>query len=234
MSDIETIDGTRTVYKLTASDRTTCGGTRWLLGVWRESPGEGDLCTDGWLHCYSHPLLAALLDPVNGNFGNYAKLWEAEAGGRSLDDHGRKLGVERLRIVREMDLPVVPAEARVRWAILCAMEVYTDEAWMRWADAWLSGEDRSGADAAAAAAAADAAASDAAAAAADAAAAAAAADAARAAASDAAAADAAAAARAAAAAADAAAAHAAAWAVSHIDLVALAERAIREEAGDGE
>ena len=36
-----------------------------------------DLCTDAWIHAYEHPLLAVLLNPIHGNFKN-PRLFEGD------------------------------------------------------------------------------------------------------------------------------------------------------------
>ena len=135
----------KTVYKLTSTTLTTHGGYQWIVGEWRETPGTGDLCSAGWLHWYADPLLAVLLDPIHGNLGPTARLWEAEADGECRDDCGIKGGSIRLRLVRELPLPVVTTEQRVKFGILCAQAVVGNHcpAWSAWADRWLSGEDRS-------------------------------------------------------------------------------------------
>jgi hypothetical protein len=154
------------------------------------------------------------------------------------DDLGLKGGSTKLRITQEIQYVAPTKEQCVKFAILCASAVCRDKSFIKWANNWLSGKDRScgAADKAYSAAHADAAdayyAADAAAA--DAAARAAAAYAAAAAAADAAAAnaysDAAAAANAysAAAAANAAyyAAADAARAGIKLDLVAIAKMAM--------
>ena len=140
------------VYKLTSATLTTHGGYRWAPGEWHESPGTGGLCSAGWLHWYHDPLLAVLMDPIHAAFGPTARLWEAEADGEVRDDHGLKGGSTRLRLVREIPLPVVTAEQRVRFAIFCAQAIIGDRcpAWSAWAERWLSGEDRTAAAAEAA------------------------------------------------------------------------------------
>ena len=142
------------VYKLTSAAVTTHGGYQWAPGEWRESPGTGDLCSNGWLHWYSDPLLGVFLDPIHAAFGATARLWEAEAGGKMLDDRGLKGGSTHLRLVREIPLPVVSMEQRVRFGLYCAQARIGDRCpeWSAWADRWLSGEDRSGEAAAAVAA----------------------------------------------------------------------------------
>ncbi|MGA7524525.1 MAG: hypothetical protein WBW84_18890, partial [Acidobacteriaceae bacterium] len=129
-------------YKLTDENGQTMGHTQWAPGVTHTAPGTGDLCSSGWIHTYSHPLLAVLLNPVHADFIR-PKLWECEVSGASKDDCGLKQGWESVTTVREIPLPVVSVEQRVRFAILCAKEVYQEPEFILWADRWLTGEDRS-------------------------------------------------------------------------------------------
>ena len=143
-----------TVYKLTDDSVRTHGGYQWVPGEWHETSGDGDLCGPGWLHCYAHPLLAVLLNPIGAKYGSRMRLWEAEAEGEHLDDRGLKSGWSRMRLVREIAVPVVTTEQRVTIAIMCGLRLYRDPAWVWWAHGWLDGTDRSAAAAARAAAAA--------------------------------------------------------------------------------
>ncbi len=127
-----------TVYKLTTRNGRTHGDTHWLPGEWREVRWGGRLCEPGCLHAYSDPLLAALMDPVHAALLPGGTLWVAE--GNVLLDDGTKLGCDRLRIIREHDLPVVSMTQRTRWAIYCARRLPQQPAWERWADAWLIGD----------------------------------------------------------------------------------------------
>ena len=129
-------------YKLTDRNNKTMNHTQWGPGVTHRTNGEGELCGPGWLHCYEHPLLAVLLNPIHSNFQT-PKLWEAAGEGDILKEGQLKLGVTALTTLREIPLPVVTTEQRVRFAILCAKRVCSDPAWSKWADRWLSGEDRS-------------------------------------------------------------------------------------------
>jgi hypothetical protein len=139
------------LYKLTDENAQTYGGCQWGEGVTHTASGEGELCGPGWIHAYEHPLLAVLHNPIHGNFEN-PRLWECETTDENpLRDGQVKLGVRNLTTIREIPLPVVTPEQRVRYAILCGKAVYDDPAWLRWAEDWLSGKDRS-AEAAAAAA----------------------------------------------------------------------------------
>jgi hypothetical protein len=217
-------------YKLTNEKMQTYNNTQWELQEWKETSGKGELCSPGWLHYYNDPLLAAFLNPIHAKFAA-PRLFQVEVApeARIKEDRGLKLGCTKMRLVQELQFPQVTMEQRVKFGILCALEVYDDAKFVQWAAKWLDGADRSK-KAAWAAAWAAAAADDAWAAAAADDAWAAAADAARAAARAAdAAVDAAGAADAAYAAyAAARAADAAAWAaeIKDIDLIAIAKKAM--------
>jgi hypothetical protein len=210
-------------YKLTDQNSQTHNSCQWGEGVTHQTDGSGELCGPGWLHCYTHPLLAVLLNSLHANIYNPV-LWEVECSGQRKNDKGLKVGFTVMTTVRQIPLPAITIEQGVKFAILCVKKIYKDKEWNTWADNWLSGKNRTHAAYAAADAAyaaADAAAADAAADAADAADAAYAAAAAAAYAADAAADAAAADAAAADAAADAA-AHAAAAAAYAADAAAAA------------
>jgi hypothetical protein len=155
------------VYKLTDENAMTRLVTHWEIGVMNRAGGEGGLCGPGWLHCYEHPLLAVMHDPIHGNFGESARMFRCKTLGKVLRDRQMKMGCYDLTPIEEIPLPSVTKIQRVAYAIYCAKEVYHDPAWNAWADKWLSGDGRTAAtwaDAAAwAARAAEAAAADAAA-----------------------------------------------------------------------
>ena len=135
------------LYKLTDSCGKTRNDTQWGPGVSHSGTGEGELCGPGWIHAYEHPLVAVLMNPIHADFKN-PRLWEAE-GEVGLRDGQIKCGCATLTTVREIPLPAVTTEMRVRFAILCAKEVYACLSWNAWADRWLSGEDRTQAEASA-------------------------------------------------------------------------------------
>jgi len=135
-----------TLYKLTDSCGKTLNGTQWGPGVSHSGTGKGGLCGPGWIHAYEHPLVAVLLNPIHANFKN-PRLWEAE-GEIAIRDGQLKCGCKTLTTVREIPLPSITTEMRVRFAILCAKEVCADLSWNAWADKWLSGGDRTRAEAA--------------------------------------------------------------------------------------
>jgi hypothetical protein len=129
-------------YKLTTQQMTTHTGCQWVIGVPKETTGEGELCGPGWLHYYDHPLLAVLLNSIHADIDN-PRLWEAECEGQHLDDHGLKGGCTKMTLLREIPMPKVTINQRTAFAILCTKEVRTDKDWNEWADNWLSSKDRS-------------------------------------------------------------------------------------------
>ena len=132
-----------TLYKLTDENDQTFGGTQWGEGVTHSGTGKGELCGPGWIHAYTDPLLAVLLNPIHANFKN-PHLWRATTRCRKVKtDHGLKVGVKTLTTVKRLPLPRVTTEQRARFAVLCAKTVCDDPAWNTWAARWLSGEDRS-------------------------------------------------------------------------------------------
>jgi len=135
--------------KLTDSNDRTRGGTQWGPGVLHRAPGTGDLCTDGWIHYYRDPMLAVMMDPVDGKFGENAHMWTVTVSGKRKHEPD-KSGAQRVRTVERIDMPVVTRTQRQAFGILAAREVYggwanydTDGIWWSWSERWLSGEDRS-------------------------------------------------------------------------------------------
>jgi len=138
-------------YKLTTQDLTTYNDTKWVLNEWKETSGKGELCTEGWLHCYTNPLLAILLNPIHARIDN-PKLFKCEVDGKYLGDNGLKEGWTRMRIIEEMEIPQLSNINKIAFGILCALEVCKDEKFVLWANNWLENKDRSKESAAAAAA----------------------------------------------------------------------------------
>ena len=133
-------------YKLTDEYDRTYSGCQWGEGVTHSAPGEGELCTGGWIHVYTHPLLAVLLNPLHRDDDlSAAHLWECKVSGRTKADHELKLGVENCTTVKRIPLPQITLGQKVRFAILCALKVVDKwglKEWVEWAKRWLSGEDR--------------------------------------------------------------------------------------------
>lgn len=129
------------LYKLTDQKMQTRNGFQWKLGRTETASGEGDLCGPGWLHAYTHPLLAVLLNSIHADIEN-PRLFECK-GEIGKEDHGLKVGCTSVTPLQEIPLPEITTAQRVRFGILCALEVYQDPRFVAWANKWLSGEDRS-------------------------------------------------------------------------------------------
>ena len=128
-------------YKLTDKNNQTRNGTQWGHNVSHSAEGKGEnLCSDGWIHFYTNPLIALLLNPIHANFSS-PKLWEAESSGEELHE-SLKSGCKTLTTIKEIPLPEISDVQKIAFGILCGKEVYKDEKWNLWADKWLSGEDR--------------------------------------------------------------------------------------------
>jgi hypothetical protein len=128
-------------YKLTDQNLQTRNGFQWTISEWQKTDGSGQLCSAGWLHAYEDPLLAVLLNPYHGNLQN-PRLWEVEVAGKSMDDEGLKCGFTKMRLVKELPLPVVSPIQRIAFGILCVLAVYNDPEWRHWAEDWLDNKDR--------------------------------------------------------------------------------------------
>ena len=142
-----------TLYKWTDAGGYTRGvhanALLWGEGVRHEVAWGGTLCEAGCLHAYRTPLLAVLLDRAHGRYTREhgAILWEC--GGEVLAEDGAKVGCKTLTTVRRVEPPVVTTAQRVRFAVLCAQaDGRSTAGWQRWAERWLSGEDRTRATAA--------------------------------------------------------------------------------------
>ena len=145
------------LYKLTTCSSQTYNGCQWGENVTHRRSGKGELCTAAWLHAYTHPLLAMLLNPIHANF-TQPQLWECE-GDVGMDDRGLKVGCTRLTTLFQLPVPEITTVQHTAFAIGCTYNVYDEPAWVEWARRWVLKIDRSGVAAYAAAdAAADAAA----------------------------------------------------------------------------
>jgi len=141
------------LFKLTTQEGKTHNETQWGENVTHEATGDikQGLCSDAWIHAYTHPLLAVLMNPVHADIENPI-LWEGKGEGEAKFEP-LKCGFRKFTTLKKIPLPEVTDVQKVAFGILCAKEVYKDSSWNQWADKWLSGEDRTKSSAAAYAAA---------------------------------------------------------------------------------
>jgi hypothetical protein len=110
------------------------------------------LCSEGWLHYYSDAKLAAFLNPIHAGFDK-PRLFEIEVAESIKSDNGLKYGCTKMRLIKELQFIKPTTEQCIKFAIYCALEVCKDAAFIKWANNWLDGTDRSKESARAAAAA---------------------------------------------------------------------------------
>lgn len=127
---------TKTVYKLTDAEMMTDRGRCWELGVEKTGSLEYPL------RASTHPLLAELLNPIHDDFGSGRRLFRGR-GVVAARYYGLYVDCKNLTLVKELHLPVITAKQRVRFAILCAWDVYRGAKWRTWARKWLEDEDKS-------------------------------------------------------------------------------------------
>jgi hypothetical protein len=77
------------------------------------------------------------MNPIHANIEN-SILWEAETSCTKIINDGTKIGVKSLTTLKK-----IPLNQLVRFAIYCALEVYQEKGFKKWAKNWLSGKDRS-------------------------------------------------------------------------------------------
>jgi hypothetical protein len=88
-------------YKLTDQNMQTFAGAQWTLGEFKETSGAGGLCTSGWLHYYSDPILAAFLNPIHARIEK-PRLFEIEVQGKIKGNNGLKFGCTKMRLIKEL------------------------------------------------------------------------------------------------------------------------------------
>jgi len=129
-------------YKITDKDIRTYQGFQWVVGKWVKTSGKGKLCSKNWIHVYAHPLLAVLHNPIHGGY-NPIRLWMCEVKGRCNTEGQMKEGWSKVRLVKEIDVPEFSIEQRIAYGIKCALSVYAEKSFVKWAEEWLLGNDRS-------------------------------------------------------------------------------------------
>lgn len=130
--------------KLTDKDGFTRNSTKWEVGVVhrKKYAKNKGLCSDRWLHYYEGNIeLALMLNPVHAKFVN-PKAFEVKVGKRVLRDKQLKAGTTYMKVLKELAVPKITMETRIRFAIYCALTVYKEKTFVTWAKNWLSGKDR--------------------------------------------------------------------------------------------
>jgi hypothetical protein len=134
------------LYKLTDKDgytrRNEYNETLWGEHVTHKVKGKGTLlCSSDVIHAYTSPYIAVLMNCKHADL-NQPKLWLAK-GKVVATDHQLKCGVKSLTTIKQIPLPVITLEQKVKIAIYCSLKVYKEPMYVAWAKNWLNGKDRS-------------------------------------------------------------------------------------------
>lgn len=130
-----------TYIKLTREDGTTRNNMPWAVGLTNRATGRGRrLCSDGVLHVYDTPEQAAFMR--HRHCLDYTRAWEVRSRCKGVTD-GTKRGIKSCAVVREIQLPEITLDQRIKIGIRASLLVYTEDSYVKWATQWLSGETRS-------------------------------------------------------------------------------------------
>jgi hypothetical protein len=128
-------------YKLLTQDMTSHKDTKWELNKTITVTKEGNqMCTDQVLHCYNHPLLAILFNPLHADISN-PRLFEINVD-EIVNTDGLKYASKSQTLIKELTIPEISLEQRIEFGIRVAKLVYKDTKWNTWADNWLDKSDR--------------------------------------------------------------------------------------------
>ena len=138
------------LYKLTNANSESglppAKPTTWSKGFHPPRlDGYGPLCTRHWYHAYSSPLLAVLLDPIHGDFGEGRRCYRVKVNEADVGDldSGLKFGFKTGLVLDEVPLPEVTLVQKIAFGILCSLESPQPGKYFYWAPDWLSGKNRS-------------------------------------------------------------------------------------------
>ncbi len=131
------------LYKITDKDGRTQNNTQWGENITHTVTKRGHtLCSDQVIHAYKDPYLAVFHNPIGGDYDEKTMLlWEAK--GRVVANDGLKVGCKTLTTIKQIDKPTLTIDQKVEIAIKCAVQVYKEPSFIKWANEWLDGTDRS-------------------------------------------------------------------------------------------
>ncbi len=137
------------LYKLTDKNGKTQAGKpdecQWGENVTHKAKKRGrELCTREVVHAYTDPYLAVFHNPIGAAFNEETmRMWEAR--GRVVSKDWGKVGCKSLTTLAKIPCPEMTEEQRVEIAIRCAIKVYKEPGFIKWASEWLDGTGRSSA-----------------------------------------------------------------------------------------
>lgn len=130
------------VFKLTNTRGQTHRATQWGRNITHNAPSKcPELCSNGWIHFYTDPILAVLMNPIHGNF-RPPLLWEADTLNSEMKLECLKGGARTLRTDNCIPLPDITLQQKVAFGILCVLKVCQEPDFKSWASRWLDDADR--------------------------------------------------------------------------------------------
>ena len=132
-------------YKLVDQEgytrRGDAGETYWLDGKEKVAKGPGmELCSNDVIHYYDHPALAIIFNPIHAGLKN-PRVIEIEIDKEVIYD-GLKGGCKKAKYLCEIAIPQISLEQKVKFAIVCSLEVYREKSYVAWAQDWLNKKNR--------------------------------------------------------------------------------------------
>lgn len=122
-------------------EMTSRNDLKWEMGVPNTITKPGNqMCSDEVLHCYNHPVLAVIYNPIHVDI-EHPRLFEINVDEIVATD-GLKFASKSQTLIEELPLPIVTLDQKIEFGIRAVKLVCEEKAWNIWADKWLSGEDR--------------------------------------------------------------------------------------------
>ncbi len=138
-------------FKLTDGNNQTYNYCQWGENVTHETKGAGDLCSEGWIHYYRNKYLAVIFNSIHGNYDpKTMHMWQGIATREFKHDKGLKSGCIHFTTTKQIEVPQITIEQRVKFAIYCTLYVYKEKSFITWANNWLVNKNRTASAASAA------------------------------------------------------------------------------------
>lgn len=131
------------LYKLTNEHDCSFSATQWGNYITHTAPGQKEgkvLCSNCWLHAYTHPVIAILLNPIHANFYK-PNLWLCGGKAKIVDLDG-KVGCIELTTQKKMIPPVISDITTLCWGMACLSKVYEEVYYQQWCGNWIGSIER--------------------------------------------------------------------------------------------
>lgn len=133
-----------TYYKITDKQWKTANCTIWGINKTVTSSiksFKGKLCNGGWIHAYTHPILAGFLNPIFGN-DKEGILWRWKGDVGVVSDVGI-VGCHSFTTTSVSTYPMISSVDTIKIALTAASDVYFDQEYQSYMDDWLKDKCRS-------------------------------------------------------------------------------------------